>query len=198
MIIGLTGGIGSGKSSAANFFSALNVLVLEADELAKEAITKGTDGFMQVVDCFGESILNESGEIDRDLMRERIFSDHTMKSKLESIIHPLVGNKILEKIAESIALYTVVEVPLIFETNSMNNYDRILVIDCYKSLQLERSTRRDKNSQELIQKIIDSQCTREERLSIANDVIANNGSLEELKHKIKETHYFYTELIKHD
>ena len=198
MIIGLTGGIGSGKSSAANFFSAHNVLVLEADELAKEAITKGTDGFMQVVDCFGESILNESGEIDRDLMRERIFSDHTMKSKLESIIHPLVGNKILEKIAESIALYTVVEVPLIFETNSMNNYDRILVIDCYKSLQLERSTRRDKNSQELIQKIIDSQCTREERLSIANDVIANNGSLEELKHKIKETHYFYSELIKHD
>ena len=198
MIIGLTGGIGSGKSSAANFFSAHNVLVLEADELAKEAITKGTDGFMQVVDCFGESILNESGEIDRDLMRERIFSDHTMKSKLESIIHPLVGNKILEKISESIALYTVVEVPLIFETNSMNNYDRILVIDCYKSLQLERSTRRDKNSQELIQKIIDSQCTREERLSIANDVIANNGSLEELKHKIKETHYFYTELIKHD
>ena len=198
MIIGLTGGIGSGKSSAANFFSAHNVLVLEADELAKEAITKGTDGFMQVVDCFGESILNESGEIDRNLMRERIFSDHTMKSKLESIIHPLVGNKILEKIAESIALYTVVEVPLIFETNSMNNYDRILVIDCYKSLQLERSTRRDKNSQELIQKIIDSQCTREERLSIANDVIANNGSLEELKHKIKETHYFYTELIKHD
>ena len=198
MIIGLTGGIGSGKSSAANFFSAHNVLVLEADELAKEAITKVTDGFMQVVDCFGESILNESGEIDRDLMRERIFSDHTMKSKLESIIHPLVGNKILEKIAESIALYTVVEVPLIFETNSMNNYDRILVIDCYKSLQLERSTRRDKNSQELIQKIIDSQCTREERLSIANDVIANNGSLEELKHKIKETHYFYTELIKND
>ena len=198
MIIGLTGGIGSGKSSAANFFSAHNVLVLEADELAKEAITKGTDGFMQVVDCFGESILNESGEIDRDLMRERIFSDHTMKSKLESIIHPLVGNKILEKIAESIALYTVIEVPLIFETNSMNNYDRILVIDCYKSLQLERSTRRDKNSQELIQKIIDSQCTREERLSIANDVIANNGSLEELKHKIKETHYFYSELIKHD
>ncbi len=198
MIIGLTGGIGSGKSSAANFFSAHNVLVLEADELAKEAITKGTDGFMQVVDCFGESILNESGEIDRDLMRERIFSDHTMKSKLESIIHPLVGNKILEKIAESISLYTVVEVPLIFETNSMNNYDRILVIDCYKSFQLERSTRRDKNSQELIQKIIDSQCTREERLSIANDVIANNGSLEELKHKIKETHYFYTELIKHD
>ena len=185
MIIGLTGGIGSGKSSAANFFSAHNVLVLEADELAKEAFTKGTDCFMQVVDCFGESILNESGEIDRDLMRERIFSDHTMKSKLESIIHPLVGNKILEKIAESIALYTVVEVPLIFETNSMNNYDRILVIDCYKSLQLERSTRRDKNSQELIQKIIDSQCTREERLSIANDVIANNGSLEELKHKIK-------------
>ena len=198
MIIGLTGGIGSGKSSAANFFSAHNVLVLEADELAKEAIAKGTDGFMQVVDCFGESILNESGEIDRDLMRERIFSDHTMKSKLESIIHPSVGNKILEKIAESIALYTVVEVPLIFETNSMNNYDRILVIDCYKSLQLERSTRRDKNSQELIQKIIDSQCTREERLSIANDVIANNGSLEELKHKIKETHYFYTELIKND
>ena len=198
MIIGLTGGIGSGKSSAANFFSALNVLVLEADELAKEAITKGTDGFIQVVDCFGESILNESGEIDRDLMRERIFSDHAMKSKLESIIHPLVGNKILEKIAESIALYTVVEVPLIFETNSMKNYDRILVIDCYQSLQLERSTRRDKNSQELIQKIIDSQCTREERLSIANDVIANNGSLEELKHKIKETHYFYSELIKHD
>jgi len=198
MIIGLTGGIGSGKSSAANFFSALNVLVLEADELAKEAITKGTDGFIQVVDCFGESILNESGEIDRDLMRERIFSDHAMKSKLESIIHPLVGNKILEKIAESIALYTVIEVPLIFETNSMKNYDRILVIDCYQSLQLERSTRRDKNSQELIQKIIDSQCTREERLSIANDVIANNGSLEELKHKIKETHYYYSELIKHD
>ena len=191
MIIGLTGGIGSGKSAAANFFQNEGVNVIDADGLAREVIEKNTPGFERIVDYFGSKIIDSNGLIDRAFLRKEVFDDNEKKKVLESIIHPLVRDLMAQRIATSNSSYSIVMVPLIFETKSMSNYNRILVIDCDQSLQLERATLRDNNSKEQIQKIIDTQCSREERLSIANDIIPNNDSIETLKIKSIAMHKFY-------
>lgn len=196
MIIGLTGGIGSGKSAAANFFHSEGVTVLDADQLAREVIEQNTPGFQSIVDYFGSDIIGEDGSIDRAKLRQEIFDDKEKKKAIESITHPLVRDLMAERIAASTSPYSVIMVPLIFETNSMSAYNRILVIDCDTKLQLERATLRDNNSSEQIQKILDSQCSRTERLSIANDVIPNNDTLENLKTRSLAMHKFYLGLCK--
>ena len=194
MIIGLTGGIGSGKSAAANFFQNEGVTVIDADDLAREAIEINTPGYKSIVDYFGSRIIDANGLIDRASLRKEVFDDDEKKKVLESIIHPLVRDLMTERITMAQSSYSIVMVPLIFETNSMSNYNRILVIDCDPSLQLERATARDNNSKDQIQKIIDAQCSREERLSIANDVIPNNDSLNDLKTRSLIMHKFYLDL----
>jgi dephospho-CoA kinase len=196
MIIGLTGGIGSGKSAAANFFHSEGVTVLDADQLAREVIEQNTPGFQSIVDYFGSDIIGEDGSIDRAKLRQEIFDDKEKKKAIESITHPLVLDLMAERIAASTSPYSIIMVPLIFETNSMSAYNRILVIDCDTKLQLERATLRDNNSSEQIQKILDSQCSRTERLSIANDVIPNNDTLENLKTRSLAMHKFYLGLCK--
>lgn len=196
MIIGLTGGIGSGKSAAANFFQNEGVTVIDADQLAREVIKPNSQGFQSVVDYFGSRIIGEDGSIDRAQLREEIFDDQDKKKVLESITHPLVNDLMSERIASSTSPYLIIMVPLIFETNSMSAYNRILVIDCDVTLQMKRASLRDNNSSEQIQKILDSQCSRSERLSIANDVIPNNDSLENLKTRSLAMHKFYLELCK--
>ena len=196
MIIGLTGGIGSGKSAAANFFQNEGVTVIDADQLAREVINPNSQGFQSVVDYFGSRIIGEDGSIDRAQLREEIFDDQDKKKALESITHPLVRDLMSERIASFASPYLIIMVPLIFETNSMSAYNRILVIDCDATLQMKRASLRDNNSSEQIQKILDSQCSRSERLSIANDVIPNNDSLENLKTRSLAMHKFYLELCK--
>ena len=196
MIIGLTGGIGSGKSVAANFFQNEGITVIDADHLAREVIEKETPGFKSIVDYFGSDILDEDGSIDRGKLRREVFDNNEIKKVLESITHPLVRELMAERISAVQSPYSIIVVPLIYETKSMSAYNRILVIDCDTELQLERATSRDNNSNRLIQKIIDSQCSREERLSIANDVIPNNDSLENLKSRSLEMHKFYLGLCK--
>ena len=196
MIVGLTGGIGSGKSAAANFFQNEGITVIDADDLSREVIEQDTPGFEKIVDCFGSAIIDSDGSINRAFLRQEVFDDEKKKKLLESIIHPLVRDLMIEKITASQSPYSIIMVPLIFETNSMNNYNRILVIDCDPIVQLERAMLRDKNSKIQIQKIIDSQCSREERISIANDVIPNNDSLENLKIRSIAMHKFYLGLSK--
>ena len=196
MIIGLTGGIGSGKSAAANFFQNEGINVIDADNLAREVIAQNTPGFKSVVDYFGSNIIDVDGSINRSNLRKEIFDNEQKKKVLESITHPLVRNLMEERIKTSKSSYSIIMVPLIFETKSMSAYNRILVIDCDPELQLERAILRDNNSREQIQKILDSQCSREQRLSIANDVIPNNDSLDDLKTRSLSMHKFYLGLIK--
>ena len=196
MIVGLTGGICSGKSAAANFFQNEGITVIDADHLAREVIEQDTPGFKSIVDYFGSDVISDDGSIDRGKLRKVVFDNHEKKTTLESITHPLVGELMAKKIAAAKSPYSIIMVPLIFETKSMSAYDRILVIDCDSALQLKRATSRDKSPKELIQKIIDSQCSREERLSIANDVIPNNDSLENLQSRSLEMHKFYLGLCK--
>ena len=191
MIVGLTGGIGSGKSAAAWVFKNEGINVIDADNLAKEVIAKDTPGFIKVVEYFGSEIVTVDGLIDRAKLRMEIFGSNEKRKVLESITHPLVREKMSEKIQASQSPYSIIEVPLIFETKSMGSYDRVLVIDCELKLQLERAILRDNNTRDVIQNIINSQCSREERLSIANDVIPNNDSLKNLQKRSLAMHHFY-------
>ena len=196
MIVGLTGGIGSGKSAAASIFKNEGISVIDADHVAKEVVEKDTPGFKKVVEYFGPEIIHANGSIDRAKLRKEVFESIEKRGVLESITHPLVREKMSERILASQSPYSIIEVPLIFETKSMSSYDRVLVIDCESKLQLERAVSRDKNSSDVIQNIINSQCSREERLSIANDVISNNDSLKNLQTRSLAMHHFYLGLAK--
>ncbi len=196
MIVGLTGGIGSGKSAAASFFKNEGISVIDADHVSKEVVEKDTPGFKKVVEYFGPEIIHADGSIDRAKLRKEAFESIEKRVALESITHPLVREKMSERILASQSPYSIIEVPLIFETKSMSSYDRVLVIDCEPELQLERAALRDKNSSDVIQNIINSQCSREERLSIANDVISNNDSLKNLQIRSLAMHHFYLGLAK--
>ena len=198
MIVGLTGGIGSGKSAAGKYFALNDITVIDADQLAKEALDIGSNGYDQAIEYFTSSILDDAGHIDRSKLRTEIFNDTDKKLQLESIVHPIVRVLMFSKISASKSPYSIVMVPLIFESQSMNSYDRILVVDCDESLQLVRASLRDSSPKELIKKIIQSQCSREERLSIANDVLPNNDTLDSLHTRVEKLHHFYLGMCKND
>lgn len=196
MIIGLTGGIGSGKSAAADLFNNLGIDTIDADDLAKDSLNISSQGYKLFIKEFGKKYLDENKNINRELLRKDIFNDPAAKLKLENIIHPLVRTGIQSFIDNSSSEYCIVVVPLIFETNTSKFYDRILVIDCDVDTQISRTSKRDKQTNNAIKNIINKQATREQRLSIADDVIENNGSLESLRDAIFKTHKKYMELIK--
>ena len=195
MIIGLTGGIGSGKSAAGNEFSKLGITVIDADLVAKEAASKYSIAYKNIVDHFGNDILDDFENIDRKKLRDIIFSKPSQKEILESFLHPVIKENITNQILSSKSDYTIIMVPLIFETNSMNQYQRILVVDCDEELQISRATKRDNSNKEDIQKILNSQASREERLSIADEVILNNSSIEFLKQEVLKVHKIYMDLV---
>ena len=197
MIVGLTGGIGSGKSAAANFFIDLGVDLIDADDLAKNVLNKNSKGYELFINEFGEQYLDNDKNIDRDLLRKTIFNDSNKKNKLENIIHPQVRSGIEEFIKSSKSDYCIVVVPLIYETRSSSYYDRILVIDCDEEIQINRSAIRDNTENKEIKKIISKQASREERLSIADDVILNNRTLDSLKEEVIKLHKKYIKMLNH-
>ena len=169
---------------------------LDADDLAKDSLDISSQGYKLFIKEFGKKYLDENKNINRELLRKDIFNDPAAKLKLENIIHPLVRTGIQSFIDNSSSEYCIVVVPLIFETNTSKFYDRILVIDCDVDAQISRTSKRDKQTNNAIKNIINKQATREERLSIADDVIENNGSLESLRDAVFGTHKKYMELIK--
>ena len=195
MIIGLTGGIGSGKSAAGIEFEKLGITVIDADEIAQKASLKNSKAYKEIVEYFGASILDNSQNIDRRKLRNIVFNNDEQKKKLEQILHPVIREDISFAISNSKSPYTIIMVPLIYETNSKDNYNRILVIDCDEDIQISRAVTRDGASEEDIKKIINSQATKKERLSIADDDISNNSSIEKLSEKVLHLHKNYLELI---
>lgn len=194
MIIGLTGGIGSGKSAAADFFIDLGISVLDADKVAKDSLNINSIGYIDFISKFGDTYLDNNGDVDRLKLRELIFSDPSKKKNLEDIIHPLVREAINNFIISSSSPYSIIMVPLIFETNSHKNYDKIVTVDCDLSLQISRASKRDGQNTTQIMNIIDKQASREERLSISDDVLTNNNSLSDLKNQVNALHNKYMEL----
>ena len=197
MIIGLTGGIGSGKSAAAaDLFNNLGIDTIDADDLARDSLSINSEGYKLFIDEFGDKYLDENKNINRELIRKLIFNDSDAKSKLENIIHPIVRSGIETFIKNKKSDYCIIVVPLIFETNSSKIYDRVLVIDCDVDVQISRTSKRDIQTKSDIENIINKQATREQRLSIAHDVIVNNGSLDLLRKEVLRIHKKYLEIIK--
>lgn len=196
MIIGLTGGIGSGKSAVATLFKDIGVDLIDADDLARDSLNINSEGYKLFIEEFGDKYLDENKNINRELIRKLIFNDSDAKSKLENIIHPIVRSGIETFIRNTKSNYCIIVVPLIFETNSSKIYDRILVIDCDVDVQISRTSKRDNQAKSDIENIINKQATREQRLSIADDVIVNNGSLDLLRMEVLKIHKKYLEIVK--
>ena len=196
MIIGLTGGIGSGKSAAAALFKDIGVDLIDADDLARDSLNINSQGYKLFIDEFGNKYLDENKNINRELIRELIFNNSDAKSKLENIIHPIVRSGIESFIKNTKSNYCIIVVPLIFETNSSKIYDRVLVIDCDVDVQISRTSKRDNQTKSDIENIVNKQATREQRLSIADEVIVNNGSLDLLRNEVLKIHKKYLEIVK--
>ena len=198
MLVGLTGGIGSGKSLAGDFFKSKKIDVIDADDLAYIALAKEGKGYKNFLDVFGKTFLDENSEIDRKILREHIFKNPEMKNKLESIVHPIVQDGILDFINKSKSRYRIIIVPLIAETKSSSFYDRVLAIECENEIQIERASKRDSSNEKQILKIIKSQASTEDRNKIANDVIKNNGTKEEFIKLLEDVHTKYLMLADND
>ena len=188
MIVGLTGGIGSGKSAAGKYFVELGIDVIDADHVSRNILDENTKAKDLFIKNFGESFLDQNNNINRDLLRTEIFINKDKKDKLESIIHPIVRKEIAEFINQSDSIYKIIMVPLIYETNSKDFYDKIIVIDSDESIQVERARQRDNKSKEDIINIINNQASREQRNSIADMIILNNSTLDDLKNQVIKIH----------
>lgn len=183
-VIGLTGGIGSGKSLAAEYFADLGALVIDADQLARAAIERGSKGFDKVVAMFGDSIL-KNGEIDRRALGELVFKDSTKKAALEAIIHPWVRSEFEAAVLTLGGNQTLVyEIPLLFETGGANRFESVITVESQMDKRIERLREKGLHPSEIEARIA-AQASREERVSIADFVIENNGSKDDLLRQVE-------------
>lgn len=194
LVVGLTGGIGSGKSTVSKFFAERQVPIIDADTIAHQIIL-ADEKKRQLIDYFGFSILNKNETLNRHQLRQLIFNDPIKKKWLEELLHPLIIKEIKKQLHELKADYCIVVIPLLVETGPYPFIDHILVVDAPEEKCLERSQMRDASHSEEIQKIIASQTTREQRLAIANEVIHNQNSLETLEQQVEKLHRYYLGLI---
>jgi dephospho-CoA kinase len=193
--VGLTGGIGSGKSTVSDFFKALGASLIDADVIARQVVEPGQPALQKILERFGPNILTENGTLNRSGLRARVFADAGLRQDLESILHPLIRARILEDIGKAPGPYCIVAIPLLAESNYRDYHlDRILVVDAPESAQIARTQRRDGVSDEDVQAIMNSQVTRAARLRIADDVIYNDGSLAQLKQQVLALHHKYLKL----
>ena len=188
MIVGLTGGIGSGKSAAGKYFNELGIDIIDADDISRSILDNNIKARKLFLENFANNFLDKNNKIDRDLLRSEIFKNPDKKDLLESIIHPIVKEEISKFIEQSNSIYKIIMVPLIFETNSQNFYNKIIVVDCDINHQIDRASKRDNKSKKDIENIIKNQATREERLSIADEIILNNSTIEDLNAEVIKVH----------
>src|SRR5688572_21515528 len=194
LIIGLTGGIGSGKSEASKRFAERGILVVDADVVAHEVVEPGKPALTQIAVHFGPAILDTGGNLNRAKLREIIFSDPTEKQWLESLLHPIINAKIRRQLAEATSVYTILASPLLLETQQFKLVDRILVIDTSEQHQVERASKRDRKNEAQIKTIMQTQLSRQERCARATDIIQNHGSVGELEDQVEKLHQLYLEL----
>ena len=195
LIIGLTGGIGSGKTSAANIFSTLGAGVIDTDAIAHE-LTQSEGGSLTAIrQAFGEKYITAKGALNRREMRNLVFNDTDARRKLEAILHPLIRNEVSRRIALSEAPYLIVVVPLLLETGHYQGMvERILVVDCSEREQISRATARSGVDEQTIQAIMAAQVSRNKRLKQADDVIVNDADLPNLERQVRALHEKYLAL----
>jgi len=195
-ILGLTGGIGSGKSSAAQCFAELGIDCVDVDQIARQVVEPGTAALAEIARQFGSDSLLADGQLNRAALRGRIFADPTQRKWLENLLHPLIRQQLQTNLAAAKSLYAILVSPLLIETDQRLICSRILVIDLPRELQIARSMQRDGNTREQIESILNAQLSREERLKHADDVLLNNQDLAWLQSEVGRLHRFYLELFK--
>lgn len=196
MIIGLTGGIGSGKTAVSETFEDLGITVVDADLASRVVVEKGKPCLEKIAEHFGEDILNENSELDRAKLREIIFNSAEEKNWLESLLHPAIAGQIQDELKASTSAYTILVSPLLLETNQKEFCSKVLIVDVPVEVQVDRTLKRDGVSEEQVQSIIKSQISREARLELADEIIMNDGNLEDLKLVVKDLHQrFISEVL---
>lgn len=191
LVVGLTGGIGSGKTTVANGFHALGIPVIDADKLARELVEPGQPALDEIISTFGTEATTTDGRLDRNYMRQRIFANPGQKSQLEAILHPKIRQRIRALLANIRTPYCIVVIPLLLETGQTDLVDRILVVDSPEKEQLTRVAARDSLSDNAIMAIINSQTDRNTRLAAADDIIVNDRGMSELTGHIQKLHRHY-------
>jgi dephospho-CoA kinase len=197
LTIGLTGGIASGKSAVADMLAAFGVAVIDTDIIAREVVAPGEPGLQQVVDNFGDAILQPDGRLDRGKLRSQIFADPDKRRQLEAILHPLIRQRALlaaETATRQNPPYLVFVVPLLVETDFARLADRVLVVDADPTLQTQRLMQRDATGEDEATRIIANQADRDTRLQAADDVLENDGSLADLSDAVAALHARYLQI----
>ena len=193
-ILGLTGGIGSGKSAAAQRFVELGVHLVDADQAARWVVEPGRPALASLVERFGTALLLEDGQLNRGALRELIFADPAQRLWVEQLLHPLIGQEIFSYLAKAESPYAVFVSPLMIESGQYKKTQRLLVIDAPEALQVQRTLARDQTSPEQVQAILKAQTSREERLRHADDVVVNDRDVAALHEQIDRLHHFYLTL----
>jgi dephospho-CoA kinase len=194
--VGLTGGIGSGKSTVATLFRDIGICVIDADQIAHQLTRTGTREFNLIVEYFGQQILGENGEIDRQMLGQIVFSDIEKRNHLESILHPAIRQEMQTRSREADGAYVILDIPLLIETDQYREMNRVLVITCPDNIRLERLMSNRDMSLEKAKSILSIQKTDAQRSVFANDVINNNADLGALEIRVLELHQQYCELFK--
>lgn len=193
-IVGVTGGIGCGKTTVTDLFAAKGIDVVDADLVARDVVVPGSQGLKELVQQFDESILNENNELDRAALRTLIFADSKAKERVNQILHPLIRKNMMNQLINTRSQYCMLSAPLLFENKLQTMVDRTLVIDISESLQVERALARDGGNEETIKSIIRSQVSREQRLAFADDIIDNSDSQSALAPQVEALHLKYEAL----
>jgi dephospho-CoA kinase len=188
LVVGITGGIGSGKTAVTRRFEQLGITVVDADLVARLIVEPGTPALAAIAAHFGMDILQADGSLDRAALRRRVFSDESERRWLEHLTHPLIAQEILNQISASRSAYTILSSPLLMDTSQKALVDCVVVVDATEALQLQRTMQRDSNDEAQVRRIMAAQMSRADRLARADIVIDNSRSLEELGCQVEELH----------
>lgn len=192
--VGLTGGIASGKTTVAELFADLGVPVIDTDVIARTVVEPGSAALAEIREAFGPEMLLEDGSLDRGAMRSRVFSDAAARRQLEAITHPRIRAVTLERAAAAGGDYQLIVVPLLVESTLRDSMDRILVVDCDEQVQMARLMARDAETEDQARRMIAAQSSRSERLAIADDVVQNDGDLDDTREQVEALHARYLQL----
>ena len=187
-VVGLTGGIGSGKSAATALFEKHKIDIIDADQVARDVVEIGSEGLAKIAEHFGNDILLESGALNRAALREQVFNNESEKKWLNSLLHPLIRQQMLSLIAVSNSPYCILSVPLLVENKLTVMCDKVVVVDCPEAMQLSRAMQRDGSTEQTIKNIVASQADRDKRLAAADFVLDNSSSLAHLAQQVDELH----------
>lgn len=199
LIIGITGGIGSGKSAASDYLAEQGITVVDADRVSRQVVEPGQPALDKIRAHFGDRVIQADGTLDRRALRELVFDDPEQRRVLENITHPAIVEEMRRQLTGSDSPYTVLVSPLLLETDQYRMVDRVLLVDVPESVQLERTARRDEVPGDQVRRIMAAQMDREDRRRRADDIVSNDGTLADLHRQLDELHKQYLEMAeRHD